>query len=91
MAANYNEQVSLEGEKVKEAWEKEWKEMPEFDQKDFPCYRRLVVAFRNEKDFKEFVLLMKQRITDGQRSIWYPYMANNCYTNRRWMDEDESP
>lgn len=57
---------------VKEDWEKEWQEMPEFKQDDKKAHRQLIVSFRNQEDLNEFLRLIKQRITNKTKSIWFP-------------------
>ncbi len=50
----------------------EWEGMPEFQQKQLDCYKRIVVSFMTEKDYKAFVALIGQNLTEKTKSIWYP-------------------
>ena len=65
-------QKDLFNNMVKNDWEKEWKDMPEFIQEDESAYRKLIVSFRNEEDLKKFLELINQIITNKTKSIWFP-------------------
>jgi len=65
-------QINLFNEEVKEDWEKEWLDMPEFVQENEGAYKQLIVSFRNEEDLKTFLKLINQKITKKTKSIWFP-------------------
>ena len=72
--------------------EKLWVGMPEFEQKDNPPFKTIYVHFRNEEDFKEFVKKYKsfddeQNISNKTKSMWYPHLAKDENSLRRWFEE----
>lgn len=72
--------------------EKLWVGMPEFEQKDNPSYKTIYLHFRTEEDFKEFVKKYKtfddeQTISDKTKSMWYPHLAKDENSLRRWFEE----
>lgn len=69
-------------------WEKEWKDMPEFNQEDLTSYRKIVVHFRCPKDVKDFSELIGQRITAKQPSLWFPKMEPRRYAHLRWVNDE---
>jgi hypothetical protein len=73
--------------KRNESWKEEWKDMPEFIQKDLTSYRKIIVHFRNEEDINKFAELIEQKITPKQKSTWFPYMPPRRYANKRYVDE----
>lgn len=75
--------------KKDETWKEEWKDMPEFVQEDLSSYRKIIVHFRNDEDVQKFEKLMKQKITQKQKSIWYPYMPPRRYANKIYLSEDK--
>jgi len=70
-----------------EGWREHWKNMPEFVQEDLTPYRVINVRFRNEEDVIEFEKLMNQRITEKQKTIWYPYAEPRRVAHLRYVDE----
>ena len=51
----------------------EWQDMPEFVQEDLSPHRVIYVRFRNDEDVARFEELMNQKITEKQKTIWFPY------------------
>jgi len=67
--------------------EEEWKDMPEFIQQDLTSERKLIVHFRNNSDLIKFSKLIGQRITQKQKSIWFPQMENRIASDKLYVDE----
>lgn len=72
--------------------EKLWVGMPEFEQNDKPTFKTIYLHFRNEEDFKEFVNKYKslddeQTISDKTKSMWYPHLAKDENSLKRWFEE----
>ena len=67
--------------------EEEWKDMPEFIQDDLTSERKLIVHFRNNSDLIEFSKLIGQRITQKQKSIWFPEMKHRITSDKLYIDE----
>lgn len=77
-------------EKMQESdhWEKHWVDMPEFEQENNEAFRKVVVRFRNEKDYQEFAKLVDQKLTVKTKSIWYPKLEKDVKSLRRWVEEE---
>ncbi len=82
-----NKQESLF--EVDETWKEEWKNMPEYIQKDNMPFRTIYVHFRNKQDVEEFSKLMQQKITSETISMWYPKAIIGGYSDKRYTDEDK--
>ena len=57
---------------VPKLWEREWRGMPEYIQRDMHPTRSIIVHFRNEQDVQAFAKLVKARITHKTKFVWYP-------------------
>jgi hypothetical protein len=72
--------------------EKLWAGMPEFVQKDNPPYKTMYLHFRNKEDFDEFVEKYKaldneQTITQKTKSMWYPHLAKDENSLKRYFEK----
>jgi hypothetical protein len=65
-------QQNLFNEIIKEDWETEWQNMPEFKCDDFQPIKQLLINFKTEEDVKEFAKLLNQKITLKTKSIHFP-------------------
>jgi hypothetical protein len=52
--------------------DEEWKEMPEFEQKDQNAFKEIKVKFVNEEDYKAFASIIDQKLSLETISIWHP-------------------
>ena len=73
-------------------WQKHWKGMPEFEQKDNPPFKTIYLHFRNKEDFDQFVSKYKnldeeQNITPKTKSMWYPHLDKDENSLKRWFEE----
>lgn len=68
-------------------WQKEWKDMPEFEMDDLRSYRKIVVHFRNHEDVKAFAELIGQKIRPKEPSIWFPAREIRIHKDKRYIDE----
>lgn len=68
--------------------EDEWQGMPEFVQEDLSPHRVIYVRFRNAEDVAKFEELMSQRITEKQKTIWFPYAEPRLRAHLRYVDEE---
>lgn len=64
--------------------EKEWEDMPEFDQGDKTSFRHVIVHFENNDDVKEFFSIIGQSHTDKTKSIWFPEQDNMDTESKRY-------
>lgn len=71
--------------------EKEWVGMPEFSMEDLSPFRKIVVAFRDQKDVEAFARLLQQKITPKQKSLWFPEMPIRHFKDKRYVDSESSP
>ena len=62
----------------------EWVDMPEFTNEDISSSRRIIVHFENDFDVQKFANLVKQKITDKTKFIWYPYKEDNDFESKRF-------
>ena len=80
-------------EEVKEIdeklWKKHWVDMPSFVQENNPPFKKIIISFRNEDDYKEFAQLIDQNLSDKTKSIWFPKLDREANSLLRWVEEDE--
>jgi len=85
--------LGIEGDDANDK-EKLWVGMPEFVQKDNPTYKTIYLHFRNKEDFDEFrnkykvVMDDEQTISDKTKSMWYPHLAKDENSLKRWFEEE---
>jgi len=65
---------------------KEWQGMPEVDDKG-EAIRTIHVHFRTEEDIEKFSKLIKQKITEKTRAVWFPEWKRQNYKNEAFIDE----
>ena len=70
-----------------ESWKKEWKNMPEYVQEDLTPFRVINVRFRNQEDVDKFEELMNQKITEKQKTLWFPYAEPRRASLFKYIDE----
>lgn len=66
---------------------KEWGGMPEFDQQDKTAFRSIPVHFKDQAAVDAFAALVKQKITDKTRFIWFPEIEIETYADKRYVAE----
>jgi len=64
--------------------EEEWKDMPEYDQKDKKSFRHIIVHFENNDDVAEFFSIIGQSHTDKTKSIWFPEQEKMDTESKRY-------
>lgn len=79
--------LDIEDDDERKEWEKHWIGMPEYVQEENPPYKRVIVSFRNEEDYKEFAKLVSQNLTIKTKSIWYPKLDRDENSLKRWIEE----
>lgn len=70
-------------------WKKHWVGMPEFEQKNNPPYKQLIISFRTEEDYREFAKLIEQPLTMKTKSTWFPRLDRDANSLKRWIETDE--
>ena len=75
---------------IPERWEDEWQGMPEFIQEDQSPFKTIFVHFENREDMLLFAELVDQRLTTKTQSIWYPEAKIDRYSDKRYVDQDNS-
>lgn len=73
--------------KIEEWWEKEWKGMPEFVQKDLTPHKTIYVHFEKIEDLEAFSKLIGQNVSMTTRSIWFPQAEIGRFADKRWIDD----
>ena len=69
-----------------DAWEKHWRGMPEFIQRDLSPFKTIYVHFETREDMQAFSELVNQRIGLNTRSIWYPEAEIGHFAGKRYID-----
>ena len=82
-----NYELGIEDKSTANNVEEEWEGMPEYSNDDMTSHRRLIVHFRNDEDVVEFTKLMKQNITDRTKSLWYPSLEKETFSDEVYVDE----
>lgn len=72
---------------IKPRWEKEWRGMPEFLQRDLEPTQQIIVNFRSRDDVNDFANLINQRLTEWTKSIWFPKSNKNNVKNMEYRSE----
>jgi len=90
--ADLSDFLGIENIDNDDKWKKYWVGMPEFEQEDKKTYKTIYLHFRNEEDFKEFVKKYKsidsdQTISDKTKSMWYPHLAKDENSLKRWFEQ----
>ena len=65
----------------------EWVGMPEYDNNDMTAYKTLKLHFRNQKDIMLFAKLLNQKITSDTRSLWYPELKKESFTDMDYVEK----
>ena len=68
-------------------WKKHWKGMPEFENDANKCYKKLIVNFKNEEDYKEFAKILGLELTEKTRYVYYPFQEKQNNLPKRWVDD----
>ena len=74
-------------DQLDESFRQEWQNMPEYVQEDLTPYRTINVRFRNAEDVVEFEKLMQQKITEKQKTLWFPFAEPRRASLYRYEDE----
>lgn len=72
---------------VEEGWREEWKDMPEYVQKDMKPIQKITVNFKTKDDVKLFKKIIGQNITYKTDSIWFPYEERYVPMTKIYIDE----
>ena len=67
-------------------WQKEWKDMPEYTQKDLTPYQSIMLHFENKEDMQSFAQLIGQKITQKTKSLWHPAMTPQKLLRKRYKE-----
>jgi hypothetical protein len=70
-------------------YEQEWQGMPEY-KSEAQVYRSMIVHFATETDFRKFMVLMEQDVTDKTKFIWYPNKERRNLKDIAYTEENES-
>jgi ParB-like nuclease domain len=62
----------------------EWRGMPEFDQKDKSAFRTIPIHFKDQNAVDKFAKLVKAKITEDTRYLWFPEIEIETYADKRY-------
>jgi ParB-like chromosome segregation protein Spo0J len=65
----------------------EWQGMPEFEQNDLGAFQSIAVHFRDQAGVDAFAALVRQKITDKTKFLWFPYEIEESYVDKRYAAE----
>jgi len=65
----------------------EWVGMPEFVQKKKEPYKKLIVRFETEQEYKDFSDLIGQKLTTKTKSIWHPFKSHWGAVKKVYKDD----
>lgn len=71
---------------VDEWWKEHWVNMPEYIVDDKNPIQSIIIHFRSRDDVTAFAKLIKQRITQKTKYLWYPEIKK---LNSRYVYVDE--
>lgn len=63
----------------------EWNDMPEFIQEEQKEYKKLLIRFETEEDYRAFEKLIQQPLTMRTKSIWYPQLQRGKNSSKRYI------
>ena len=72
---------------VESNWEKEWKDMPEYNQVRFDPVRTITICFKNEEDIEKFAKCIGQKIYPMYNNYWYPKLNMPTRSGGKYEDE----
>lgn len=75
---------NLETLEVVDDINKEWENMPEFDNENIKPYRRVIISFENEENVKKFAKATGLNITDKTKSTYFPPKEQNTHVDKRY-------
>lgn len=67
-----NSPRKVQGIASNEFFEQEWRGMPEFVQENLMPFKTVMIHFENQENVLKFSELIKQKITNLTKSLWYP-------------------
>lgn len=73
---------------LKNEWEKEWKDMPEFKHVNSEPCQQIIVSFMTFEDVKKFGKLIGYNvITPNTKNLWFPKKELEAPKNYLYVDE----
>lgn len=75
---------SLDVQNGLESANSHWAGMPEFDLKDKTAFKSIVVNFKDQNAMSRFAKVVKQKIGENTRSIWFPEAEIERYADKQY-------
>jgi len=69
-------------------WQKEWKDMPEFNMKPEVPILTIKLNFKSIDDINKFSELINQKITFNKENYWYPKLNRNSTSELKYYDNE---
>ena len=79
-------QKDLFNNEVKEDWEAEWLDMPEFVQENKDVFKKITLNFKTKQAVDDFSKLIGQKITPKTNSLTFP-KEDRSLKKLVWEDE----
>lgn len=69
-------------------WQKEWKDMPEFNMKPEIPILTIKLNFKTLEDVNNFSKLINQKIRFNQENYWFPKLNRSSISNLKYYDNE---
>jgi hypothetical protein len=69
-------------------WQKEWKDMPEFNMKPEVPLLTIKLNFKTQKDIDSFSELINQKVVFNKENYWYPKLNRNAISELKYFDDE---
>jgi len=69
-------------------WQKEWKDMPEFNMKPEVPILTIKLNFKSIDDINKFSELIEQKISFNKENYWYPKLNRNSTSELKYYDNE---
>lgn len=80
--------TSISIEQQDNEWQIEWKNMPEFVQKDKEPVQKIVVNFETYEDVLKFAKILEFSVTNKTKSIWFPIKEKDKPREYAYVDKN---
>lgn len=69
-------------------WQKEWKDMPEFNMKPEVPLLTIKISFKSQKDINDFSKLIDQKVVFNKENYWFPKLNRNASSELKYFDDE---
>ncbi len=72
---------------LEDKWQKEWKDMPEFNMNPEVPILTIKVSFKTREDIEEFGNLIGQKVKFNLENYWFPKLNRSAFSDKKYIDE----